>query len=661
MSDFSSSPYDVAPASSGRFAGYAARAGSTDYAPYANVFADVSNLYLPKSVKSLFRWCEYFAVMDPLVHAAVTKISAYPITDLAYLSKNEWVNKTYRHIFEDVFQIRAFEVETLLDYHTYGNAFVYVHHPLRKILQCESCKEQTPLESTDYTWSGYKFLYTCPKCEHMGYAKVKDQYIKSARDLRLIRVNPNYMEIEHNPSTGRTIYSYTIPPAVTNAILVGRKDTLSSIPQAFIEATARGKRLVFKPGTIFHLKRTSISRHDSGWGLPLISPTIKTAFYYRILLKAQEAIALEHIVPLRMFFPQTSSKGDNPYTTYNLVDWQDHIKSEISMWRRDNNYMPVMPYPVGHQVIGGQGKMLLLHNEVKLLQEQILAGMGVPSEFVFGGLRWSGASVSMRTMENSFLRMREDMQRLLEFIVRDISNAFGLPICEIKQKPFRMADDLQKAAFDLQLFDRKLLSAQTMLQTRDYDYEKEQEKRYVLLEESRKVSEREATNTAEINGEAGLVQAKYQAQQQKLMQEAQPPQQVQPGQEAQPGQPTQPAQGGGQPQQQMAPAQPGQPQPAPGQPQPDPMATQAAPQLPPEVMQSFGLHPSETPYPPAAPEAQPVQPPSSPQLIQSARHAARSILALPKSERPKAVVRLRNLMPDLYPLVLDELNDLNTA
>jgi len=565
--------------------------------------------------------------MDPLIHAAIAKLSAYPITDLAYLSENEWVNDTYKYIFEEVFQIRAFLVEVLMDYHTYGNSFVYVHHPLRKMLVCRECGHSVPVESTDYTWSSYQFMYTCPKCTYSGYAKVQDQYIKSLKDLRVLRINPNYMEIEHNPATGRTIYVYTIPPAISNAILVGRKDTLQTIPQAFINAVAKGKKLVFRPGTIFHLRRTSISRHDAGWGLPLITPVMKTAFYYRILLKAQEAIALEHIVPMRIFFPQTSDPKADPYTTYNLLDWQDHVKSEITTWRKDPNYMPVMPYPVGHQVVGGQGKMLLLHNEIKVLQEQILAGLGVPSEFVFGGLRWSGSSVSMRTMENSFLRMREDVHHMIKFIVRDIANAFGIPLCEVRQKPFRMADELQKAAYDLQLYDRKLISPETLLESRDLDFNTEQQKIFNDLDIMRKINEKTATDGAEINGEAGIISAKYQGEQQKAMQESMPPPppgQVPPGQ-APPGQAPQ-----------GAPQQPGS--------------------LPPEQMQALGARPEDMAMPPAAPEAPQVQPPTGPETELLARQAARSLFALDSFQRPKALIKLQKQVPSLYPAILDEVN-----
>jgi hypothetical protein len=490
----------------------------------------------------------------------------------------------------------------------------------------------------------YQFQYTCPKCGNLGYGKPVDQYIKATKDIRVLRVNPNHMEIEHNPVTGRTIYSMRVPPVVANSITVGRKDTLQTIPQVFITAVATGKRVVFKPNTLFHLKRTSISRNDAGWGLPLITPVMKSAFFYRILLKAQEQVALGHILPLRIFFPQTADPKGDPYTTYNLIDWQEHIKAELGVWREDQNYMPVMPYPVGSQIIGGQGKMLLLHNEIKAIQEQILAGLGVPSELVFGGMKWQASSISMRTLENTFLRMREDIQHLIKFVIRGISSGLGLPICKVQQKPFRMADDLQKAAYDLQLVDRKFLSPETLMEGRDFDFDAEQKRIYDSLDTLRKLGEKQATDGAEINGEAGLIAAKYQAEQQKVMQENMPPP---PGPVGPDGQPL-PVGPDGQPIQK--PAEPGQWQPQPGQ--------QGLPQ---EQMEQLGASPTDVAMPPGAPQAPGANPAGSPEETIVAEQAARSLFGLEPTDRPKALIRLRDTMPRLYPLVLEELNRMNVS
>ena len=93
---------------------------------------------------------------------------------------------------------------------------------------------------------------------------------------------------------------------------------------------------------------------------------------------------MENIVPMRMIFPgQNTGGNEGPYGSYNLTNWKRRIDEEINMWKRDHNYIPVLPVNIGFQQIGGQGRSLLLYQEMRLLAEQMLAGAGIPVEFIF--------------------------------------------------------------------------------------------------------------------------------------------------------------------------------------------------------------------------------------------------------------------------------------
>ena len=72
-----------------------------------------------------------------------------------------------------------------------------------------------------------------------------------------------------------------------------------------------------------------------------------------------------------------------------------------------------MPMPLGTQTIGGQGRALILHQEYRIWSEQIIAGMGVPPEFVFGGVQYSGTNLTMFQLHNKFLSYIEDLKELI--------------------------------------------------------------------------------------------------------------------------------------------------------------------------------------------------------------------------------------------------------
>src|SRR5690606_6737347 len=175
-----------------------------------------------------------------------------------------------------------------------------------------------------------------------------------------------------------------------------------------VEAMRRNKFIRFTDDNVFVMRRPIISQKDNGWGMPLILPVLKDAFYLQVLRKAQEAIAQEHIIPLRILFPQAGSSTSDPYTTIDLNAWKNRVEGEIAKWKYDNNYMPIMPLPIGNETIGGEGKALGLYQEMQVWSDQIVMGMGVPLEFVKGGLQYSGSNVSMRMLENMFIGYRQD-------------------------------------------------------------------------------------------------------------------------------------------------------------------------------------------------------------------------------------------------------------
>ena len=96
-------------------------------------------------------------------------------------------------------------------------------------------------------------------------------------------------------------------------------------------------------------------------------------------------MAHQHIVPLWVLFPQPMGEL-NPYEHLNLAEWRGRIEQEIKQWRQDPNYIPIMPIPLGFQFIGGNFKNLDTTPELQNLLLNILAGMNMPQEFIYGEL-----------------------------------------------------------------------------------------------------------------------------------------------------------------------------------------------------------------------------------------------------------------------------------
>jgi len=497
--------------------------GVTQGVNYPSPFFDVAHTYLPVTVKQLFRWCRYYFLTNPLINATVFKLSEYPITDLTVEHPNAKVKARWEEYFREHLRYRSFQIECGLDYYTYGNGMVSLGFPFHKYLTCQSCKFSERAQKIRQYWSftNLTFRLSCPKCNVTSEAEASDFYYRDASGIHPIRWNCEHVEVTYNDVTGEHTYFYTIPPNLRNDVVIGKKDVVESIPQVFIQAMRERKGVVFSKDNFFHMKRPTLAQQDRGWGTPIVLPVLKDTFYLQIMKKAQEAILLEHIVPLRVLFPQSGSGTSDPYTTINLVDWRDHVAAEIARWRQDNNYIPIMPIPLGNQTIGGDGRALMLTQEIQTWSEHIMSGLGVPREFLIGGMSYAGTNVSMRMLENQFLGFIQRHIQMANWIMKMVAAYMDWPEATIRFKPFKMADDIQRKAYLFQLNQAQKISDRTLLADADLDQEKEDA---IMVQETAmrlQSTKKQQLAMAEVQGEAQVVMSKAQVKAQQVMAAAQ--------------------------------------------------------------------------------------------------------------------------------------------
>ncbi len=489
---------------------------------YPSPFFDIAHTYYPATVKALFKWCRYYFLTNPIINATAFKLSEYPVTDIIIDHEDPSVVRRWTEYFQDHLRYRAFQVEAGLDYHVFGNAALSIGFPFKKFLSCTRCDFRAHASKCRQHWlyASNAFRLTCPKCGHVGEAKAVDVYFKNASGIKMLRWNPEDLEISYNPITGETIHFYAIPGPVKNDVTIGRKEIVDSLPQVFLQAIKENKGVVLSKENFFHLKRATLADQDRGWGIPLLLPVLKDTFYLQIMKKAQEAILLEHIVPLRVLYPQPASGTSDPYTTINLVDWRDHVAQEIGRWRADNNYIPIMPLPIGNQTIGGDGKALLLTQEMSVLSEQIMNGMQVPVEFVKGGMSYAGTNVSMRMLENQFIGYMLSHKALARFIMKNVAAYLDWPEAKIRFKAFKMADDIQRKAYLFQLNQANKVSDKTLLA--DADLAQEEEDAIMVNESDSRLEamKKQQLAMADVQGEAQVVMMKYQVKAQQVQQTA---------------------------------------------------------------------------------------------------------------------------------------------
>lgn len=494
---------------------------------YPSQWWDVAHMELPSTIKSMFKWCRYHVLVNPLISSVTKKMASYPITKVIIKEsgiegfdkkKNKWEDFLFRNI-----DVNRLQIEIGLDYYTYGNCIVSIVYPFHKYLECSNCKEKRRIKQLkmgkQWQFRDFKYHYKCPVCNHNGPAKVHDVFYKSYKNIKVVRWNPADINIDHNPITQATEYAYNIPAKIKSKVMKGDRRCIEELPAKFIEAIKAKRRVILTEENVFHFKAPtpSIGGGDDGWGYPPILPAMKDSFHLQIMKKANEAVMLEHLVPLDIIFPATGDAQANPYLSVNLSDWKRRIEHELQRWRTDPNHKPILPLPVGYQRVGGNGRSLMLTNEIRAHSEHIIVGMGVPQEFAFGGLSWTGSSVSMRMLENQFLTYR-DMHRhfLKHFLVPNVSRFMGWSEVSLDMKAFKMADDIQNKQLMMSLNQMRKISDKTLLAEFDKDAIAELRVIEQELRRGLELTRLDSNYKARIQGEGQTTMAQYQTEAQAI-------------------------------------------------------------------------------------------------------------------------------------------------
>jgi hypothetical protein len=530
------------PGSSYRFTSY--RHGSLDGRNssfrYPSQWWDVAHMELPTSVKHLFKWCRYHVLVNPLISSVTRKMAAYPITKVVIDDREEEGFDKNRKRWEDlIFQtldINRLQIEIGLDYQTYGNCIVSIFYPFHKYLGCKHCKKSERIKRLkfrqEWDFRNFEFTLHCKTCGNTGTADVKDVFYKAAKNIRVIRWSPEDLDIDFNPITQSTEFAYKIPSKIRKKVLQKNRRYLEELPQKFLESMKVRRPVILTEENVFHFKAPtpSLSSNDQGWGYPPILPALKDSFHLQIMKKAQEAVMLEHLVPLDIIYPASADAQANPYITVNLSDWKAKIEAELVQWRMDPNYKPILPLPVGYQRIGGNGRALMLTQEIRAHSEHIIVGMGVPQEFAFGGLSWTGSSVSLRMLENQFMSYRDMHDHFIShFLIPNVARFMGWKEISVHMKAFKMADDIQAKQLLLSLNQLRKVSDQTLLAEFDKDSLAELRLIEQELRRSLEITKLDSLYKAQIQGESQQVMTKYQTEaqiaQQAMHQKAQMKQQ----------------------------------------------------------------------------------------------------------------------------------------
>jgi hypothetical protein len=392
--------------------------------PYPSPFLNLADTQIPRTTTEIFRWCKYFYTFDPLIAGAVNALASFPITEVYLEDKHTNAEsgddsdavKLYKRVFFKELNIYKLLIEIGIDYYLYGNCFVFGE------------------------------LWTNPASGGIEWKN-------------MVRLDPSKIIIDYNPATKEKKYKWQIPATLVNIVKKKRpKEEYDKIPDIIKEAVIKSSAIVLNSNNIYHFSRPTDSMGENIiWGTPVPANVLKLLMYRNVLRQAQEAIAREHIVPMRVYYIE-KTQDYNPQADWNAV--ANAFANELNKATRDPNHKVVSPVPVNMINIGGQGRALLVTPEIEQIQSEILAGMNVPREFIFGGVSYSGSSISLKILENQFITYRLLQKDFMQnFIIKNMARARKEWVSDkdddslvtVKMSDLKMQDDVQQKQLIIQL------------------------------------------------------------------------------------------------------------------------------------------------------------------------------------------------------------------
>lgn len=448
---------------------------------HPNPMFDFLTGFVPRRLRDLFVWMEYLYYNSAQIFAALKKFSEYPITDITYTTTNDALESRVKRLHNKQLKIKSLLVRCGLDRWIYGNSFTSVYQPFARFLKCPHCGKMTNIEHVNYRFKFKKmaFEYTCRKCKNVVNGKVIDRRLTNPEKIHVIRWDPKQMDIDYNPITGESVYYYSIPKDIKDKVMKGNKHLLNTMPMSFLKAVQTGKMYKFAKGQIYHMKVDPPAGIDQQWGFPPLTSAIKLFFYAAVLRKANEAIALDHIVPFRILHPAQNIASGDPIQQISLNTLFEEVRSGLRRWRRDPLTIMTAPVPVGMTQVGGDGRALLTLGEVKEAEDGIIAAMGIPREFIYGGLSFTGSAITLRMLENQLLTYTGELNELLQWVTERCCRILGWQPVECELTEFKLIDDVQQKQLLMTLNQggQQLISNTTIGEINDFDLKEERDKR----------------------------------------------------------------------------------------------------------------------------------------------------------------------------------------
>jgi len=441
-----------------------------NFAPSSNPYFTMANQFMPRNLHDVIRWSRYITIQSPVTTEVLRKLSTYPITEFIIDTSSDKLREKYREVF------KSFRLKTTLhsigfEYYSIGNVFLSVYFPVQRTLTCPHCGSNYNAKTAEFTkFKKYSFEGVCPKCGKNGVFTVTDTKSTNIDDMNIIKWDPTHIAVNHNPITGESEYYYKIPNDIKRKVKEGDKLFVNSVQWSLIDAIKNNQDYKIDNWSIYHLKNISAGHEINGIAVPPVISLFSLVYYQATLRKANESISNDFMTPLRIIYPQAQTGNSDPVVSISMRNFVANMTDAVIKQKRDKSHVVIAPVPVGYEAVSGEGRNLLVSQEILQAEESILLSLGVSRELLSGTTNWTSSTVGLRLLENTMLTYTSQIEGFVNWVMAKVARYLALEVAEISLSPFRLTDDDNLRQLLLNLAGSNNASMSTMYESLGMDY-----------------------------------------------------------------------------------------------------------------------------------------------------------------------------------------------
>lgn len=431
---------------------------------FDNPFFLPSSSYYPNSLSSAFDFCRFLYFTVPIYRQVALRTARYFITEFEYLGKGSSSEKENLDLYlKDVLKLKGVMMQMGDEWGCYGNAFTTFYYPFNRMLVdtrsgknkyynlnlFDSIKDKVEFNSKDMTYivpdpaNGFKTKIA------LNFVDVK---VKDKNKIRLRPIDPRYIRIQFNEISGKSRYILKFNNRIRSNVMNNYLYSIDDTPRSMLEAIKENKDFAFYDNEVFHFRSPVISGLSyQNWGLPEPIANFRQIYQILIYQKLDETVALDYMLPFRIFSAEPSSQGGDIMQNLDMSVWSSEIKKIIDSRRKDKFAMHAFPFPVNYQEFGGNGKMLTPKDLLEFQINNLFNCCGFPQELFTGSLNVNQVPTALRLFQNNFWFLYENYNTFTKWVVKKIQEYTDEQPIDIQLQLPKLADNIELTNVKLQL------------------------------------------------------------------------------------------------------------------------------------------------------------------------------------------------------------------